>query len=90
MLATRFFVVDRSFALLLLCAADVVGCCARIGRAEVPAANRDYQFSEFLPGFFGFGSSGGASCWLWTAGVSSRGQWSWCRLSRWMAPRHGR
>jgi hypothetical protein len=27
--------------------------------AEVLAANRDYQLPEFLPGFFGFGSSGG-------------------------------
>ena len=26
---------------------------------EVLTANRDYQLAEFLPGFFGFGSSGG-------------------------------
>src|SRR5687768_3466863 len=26
---------------------------------EVIAANRDYRVSEFLPGFFGIGSSGG-------------------------------
>lgn len=42
------------------------------------------------PGSSASGPVAGASCWLWTAGVSSRGQWSWCLLSRWMEPRHCR
>ena len=51
----------------------MVGCCARIGRAEVLAANRDYQFPEFLPKFFGLGSSGGGE-WL---ALDCRGQFPW-------------
>jgi hypothetical protein len=39
---------------------DVLPCYLRIWPAEeVVGSNRDYQMPEYVPGFFGFGTSGG-------------------------------